>query len=86
MALTVLVRFFAGARAAAGVAEDKLELPDGATVASVAAEIAARDLLDSTRAVAPLRPPPDAAIIATDSLSAEAVAETICRQVEESRE
>jgi sulfur-carrier protein len=35
VALTVAVRFFAGARAAAGVAEDKIELPDGATVATL---------------------------------------------------
>jgi len=59
------------------------EILDGATVASVAAEIAARDLLDSTRAVAPMRPPPDAVMINTDPLSAEMVAEEICRRVEE---
>ncbi len=35
MPVTVVVRFFAGARAAAGVAEDKIELPDGATVATL---------------------------------------------------
>ena len=39
MALTVVVRFFAGARAAAGLAEDKLELPDGATVATLVSRL-----------------------------------------------
>jgi molybdopterin converting factor small subunit len=34
---TVLVRYFAGARAAAGVAEDRVELGLGATVADVLA-------------------------------------------------
>jgi molybdopterin converting factor small subunit len=33
--LTVVVRYFAAARAAAGVEEEKLQLPAGATVASL---------------------------------------------------
>jgi len=37
--MTVVVRFFAGARAAAGLAEDKLELPDGATVATLVSRL-----------------------------------------------
>ncbi|MFA4943723.1 MAG: (d)CMP kinase [Lentisphaeria bacterium] len=53
------------------------ETADGATVASVAAEIAERDRLDSTRAVAPLRPAADAVVIDTDALTAAAVAERI---------
>ena len=39
MALTVVVRFFAGARAAAGLAEDKVDLPDGATVATLVSRL-----------------------------------------------
>lgn len=57
------------------------ETPAGATVASVAAEIAERDRLDSTRAVAPLRPAPDAELIDTDPLTAEQVAERIAERV-----
>jgi CMP/dCMP kinase len=54
------------------------ETAPGATVASVAAEIAERDRRDATRAIAPLRPAADAVIIETDSLTAEAVAARIC--------
>ena len=53
------------------------ETVSGATVASVAAEIAERDRLDSTRAVAPLRAAPDAVTISTDDLTAEQVADRI---------
>ena len=53
----------------------------GATVATVAAEIAERDRLDSSRAVAPLRPAPDAQLINTDDLTAEQVADRIVANV-----
>lgn len=57
------------------------ETAAGATVASVAAEIAARDRIDSSRAVAPLRPAADAVVINTDDLTAEAVTERIAALV-----
>ncbi|HEY8813345.1 MAG TPA: (d)CMP kinase [Candidatus Dormibacteraeota bacterium] len=44
-------------------------------------EIAARDVADSTRAVAPLRPAPDAVIIDTDGLAVEEVVERIVQRV-----
>jgi cytidylate kinase len=53
------------------------EVADGATLASVAAEIAERDRIDSTRAVAPLRPAEDAVHINTDDLTPEQVADRI---------
>ena len=40
--VTVQVRYFAGARAAAGVAEEFVALPAGSTVADAAREIAER--------------------------------------------
>jgi len=49
------------------------EVPTGASLKSVADEIAKRDLQDSTRAVAPLKPAPDAIIITTDGMSIEEV-------------
>ena len=58
------------------------ETPDGATVASVAAEIAARDRLDSTRAVAPLRQAPDAVLVDSTGLT---VPEVVARIVQEVR-
>ncbi len=57
------------------------ETPDGATVESVAAEIAERDRIDSTRAVAPLRPAPDAVLVNTDAFTAEQVADLIAGTV-----
>lgn len=53
------------------------EIPDGATLASVAADIAARDHQDSTRKVAPLRPAEDAIHLDTTALDAEQVLEQI---------
>jgi len=53
------------------------EVADGATLASVAAEIAERDRIDSTRAVAPLRPAADAVHLHTDALTADQVADRI---------
>ena len=46
-------------------------------------EIAARDVADSTRAVAPLRPAPDATIIDTDGLEVGEVVDRIVRIVRE---
>jgi len=53
------------------------ENPTGATLASVAAEIAERDRLDSSRAVAPLRPAPDAVTVDTTGMDVEAVVDHI---------
>jgi CMP/dCMP kinase len=53
------------------------EVPAGATVASVAAQIAERDRIDSSRAVAPLRAAPDALTICTDGMTPAEVAERI---------
>ena len=61
------------------------EVPDGATLASVAAEIAERDRIDSTRAVAPLRPAEDAVVVDTDELDAREVADLIVARVRESQ-
>jgi len=57
------------------------ETADGATIATVAAEIAERDRLDSTRAVAPLKPAPDAVLLNTDALTADQAAEQIAQTV-----
>lgn len=48
-------------------------------------EVQARDLVDSQRAVAPLRPAPDAVIIDTDRLDVDQVVDTIVRHVEQGR-
>ena len=53
------------------------ESPSNATIESVAAEIARRDEIDSTRAVAPLRPAADAEIVDSTNLSPEQVVEHI---------
>ncbi|MEU4251345.1 MoaD/ThiS family protein [Amycolatopsis sp. NPDC026612] len=37
--LTIVVRYFAAARAAAGLEEEKVQLPDGASVADAVAEL-----------------------------------------------
>ena len=37
--LTIVVRYFAAARAAAGAEEEKVQLPDGATVSDAVAEL-----------------------------------------------
>jgi len=55
------------------------EVSAGATVESVAAEIAERDRIDSTREVAPLKPAPDATTILTDGLTAEQVTDEVIR-------
>lgn len=53
------------------------EVAPGATLASVAADIAERDRIDSTRAVAPLKPADDAEIFVTDGMEKEEVAELL---------
>jgi len=49
------------------------EVAEGATIATVAAEIAERDRLDSTRKIAPLKPAKDAVIIDTGMMNVEQV-------------
>jgi cytidylate kinase len=53
------------------------EVAPGATLASVAADIAERDRIDSTRAVAPLKPAADAEIFVTDGMEKEEVADLL---------
>lgn len=53
------------------------ETPDGATVDSVAREIAARDEMDMKRAVAPLRKAADAILIDSSDMTVEQVLEMI---------
>ena len=53
------------------------EVAEGATLESVAAEIARRDERDANRAVAPLRPAPDAEIVDTTGLAIDEVVERL---------
>lgn len=57
----------------------------GATLESVAREIAERDHRDSTRAIAPLRPAEDAVIVDTTSLSIDEVVKKLAAMVEDIR-
>ena len=57
------------------------ETPDGATVASVAAEIAERDRQDSERAVAPLKRADDAIFIDNSGLSIEETLQLLLKHV-----
>jgi cytidylate kinase len=59
----------------------KAKRGERADAAEMEREIAARDVADSTRTVAPLRPAPDAVIIDTDGLDVEEVVERIVRLV-----
>jgi cytidylate kinase len=59
----------------------KGETAEGATVASVAAEIAERDRIDSSRKVAPLRPAKDAIQIWSDNMTPEEVRDTMVAHV-----
>jgi cytidylate kinase len=59
------------------------ETVDGATLASVAADIAARDKMDSTRAVSPLKPAEDAVQVDTTGLDIDGVVDTICAHIRE---
>jgi CMP/dCMP kinase len=58
------------------------ETVDGATLASVAADIAARDKMDSTRAVSPLKPADDAILVDTTGLDIDGVVDTICAHIQ----
>ncbi|MCR5042465.1 MAG: (d)CMP kinase [Clostridia bacterium] len=51
---------------------------------TVFADMKARDLQDSTRAVAPLRPAPDAVLVDSTHMSLEEVVDTICRMIKPS--
>lgn len=57
------------------------ETAAGATLDSVAAEIEARDRIDASRAVAPLRPADDAVIVGTDPYTAEQVADLLAARI-----
>lgn len=57
------------------------EFPPGATVESIAQEIAERDKQDENRAIAPLRPAEDAEIIMTDHYSIEEVVQYILNKI-----
>lgn len=57
------------------------EVPPGATVEEVAAQIAERDRMDENRAVAPLRPAADAVTIVTDGMTLEAVVEAVLARI-----
>lgn len=59
------------------------EIPEGATLESVAASIAQRDEIDSRRPIAPLKPAQDAELIMTDHVTAAHVAERIVRRVQD---
>ena len=59
----------------------KGEVPQGATLESVAADIARRDEIDSTRKIAPLRPAEDALLIQTDGMTPEEVADKLASLV-----
>ena len=58
------------------------EVAAGATLAEVAAQIAERDRMDSTRPIAPLKPAPDAMTVMTDGLTPAEVVEKLAAVVE----
>jgi CMP/dCMP kinase len=59
----------------------KAKRGERAAAAEMEREIAARDVADSTRAVAPLRPAPDAVVIDTDGLAVDEVVKRLVSQV-----
>jgi CMP/dCMP kinase len=59
----------------------KAKRGERADAAEMEREIAARDVADSTRAVAPLRPAPDAVIIDTDGLDVDEVVQRIVKKI-----
>ena len=61
------------------------EVPAGATLEEVKKEIEARDLQDSTRAVAPLKAAPDAVVVDSSSLTLEETIDEIARIVDAKR-
>lgn len=61
------------------------EVATGATLAKVAADIAERDRIDSTRAVAPLRPAEDAVMVVTDGMTREQVVDHLLSFIKEAQ-
>jgi cytidylate kinase len=61
----------------------KGEIPSQANLATVAAQIAERDRIDSSRAVAPLKPAPDARVISTDGMNQEQVLDCLLAIIQE---
>jgi len=59
----------------------KAKRGERAAAAEMEREIAARDVADSTRAVPPLRPAPDAVVIDTDGLAVDEVVKRLVSQV-----
>ncbi len=57
------------------------EVPDGATIESVAAEIARRDEFDSSRAVAPLKAAPDAVMVDTSEMDIETAVRYVAERI-----
>ena len=58
---------------------------DGATLESVARDIAERDRIDSSRAIAPLKPAEDAEIVDTTPMSIDEVIEYLARRIDNGR-
>ncbi|MFA6716213.1 MAG: (d)CMP kinase [Victivallales bacterium] len=58
---------------------------DGATLESVARDIAERDRIDSSRAVAPLKPAPDAEIVDTTKMTIEEVISYLAGRINDGR-
>jgi cytidylate kinase len=58
------------------------EVPPGATLESVARDIAERDRIDSTRAVAPLKPADDAVQLCSDGFTAEEMADRVAQMIQ----
>lgn len=58
---------------------------DGATLESVARDIAERDRIDSSRAIAPLKPAEDAEIVDTTPMSIDEVIEYLARRINNGR-
>lgn len=57
------------------------EVAGGATLEQVAADIAERDRIDSTREIAPLKPAPDAITVVTDGMTREQVVECLLQRI-----
>lgn len=57
------------------------EVPDGATLESVAAEIARRDEADSSRAIAPLKAAPDAVMVDTSDMDIETAVRYVIERI-----
>lgn len=57
------------------------DVPDGATIESVAREIARRDYRDSHRPIAPLKPAEDAVMVDSDNISIDQVVDLIIAEI-----